>query len=94
MQTRNPFFDDIAKVATSAAGVAQGMGEEVRTFWRSQMEKMVADMDLVSREEFEVVKALAASARAEADSLKARLDALEAGGAAPKAASRTRKKPE
>jgi BMFP domain-containing protein YqiC len=94
MQTRNPFFDDIAKVATSAAGVAQGMGEEVRTFWRSQMEKMVADMDLVSREEFEVVKALAASARAEADSLKARLDALEAGGAAPKAANRTRKKPD
>ncbi|MCU0882547.1 MAG: accessory factor UbiK family protein [Hyphomonadaceae bacterium] len=91
MQTRNPLFDDLAKMATSAAGVAQGMGEEVRTFWRSQMERMIADMDLVTREEFDAVKQLAASARAEADALKARLDALEGSsaskdGAAPKPA--------
>eukprot|EP01035_Chromulina_nebulosa_P011355 gene11356-15191_t len=64
--------------ATSAAGVAQGVGEEARAFWRSQMERMVLDMDLVRRDEFDAVKDLAAAARAEADSLKARLDALEA----------------
>lgn len=83
MQTRNPLFDDLARMATSAAGVAQGMGEEVRTFWRSQMERMIADMDLVTREEFDAVKQLAASTRAEADALKARLEALEAGTAPP-----------
>jgi BMFP domain-containing protein YqiC len=86
MQTRNPLFDDLAKMATSAAGVAQGMGEEVRTFWRSQMEKMIADMDLVSREEFDAVKQLAASARADADALAARLDQLEAASSSTKPA--------
>ncbi|MFN7604474.1 MAG: accessory factor UbiK family protein [Hyphomonadaceae bacterium] len=78
MQTRNPFLDEFSKLATSAAGVAQGVGEEARAFWRSQMERMVLDMDLVRRDEFDAVKDLAAAARAEADSLKARLDALEA----------------
>ena len=68
------------------------MGEEARAFWRSQMERMIVDMDLVRRDEFDAVKDLAAVARAEADSLKARLDALEASigkpaKAAPKAAS-------
>lgn len=90
MQTRHPFFDDMAKLATSAAGVAQGLGEEARTFWRSQLERMIADMDLVGREEFEAVKALASSARAEADALGARVAALEqalAATSAPAAAS-------
>lgn len=77
MQTRNPFLDEFSKLATSAAGVAQGVGEEARAFWRSQMERMIVDMDLVRRDEFDAVKDLAAAARAEADSLKARLDALE-----------------
>jgi BMFP domain-containing protein YqiC len=90
MQTRNPLFDDLAKMATSAAGVAQGMGEEMRTFWRSQMERMVADMDLVTREEFDAVKQLAASARSEADALKVRLDAIEA-ASAPTKPSRSKK---
>lgn len=89
MQTRNPFLDEFSKLATSAAGVAQGVGEEARAFWRAQMERIIADMDLVRRDEFDAVKDLAAAARAEADALKARLDALEAGGAKPgKVASR------
>jgi BMFP domain-containing protein YqiC len=91
MQTRNPFFDEFAKLATGAAGVAQGVGEEARSFWRSQVERIIADMDMVRRDEFDAVKDLAASARAEVDVLKARLEALEAGAApvtkaAPKAA--------
>lgn len=90
MQTRNPFFDEFAKLATGAAGVAQGVGEEARSFWRSQVERIIADMDMVRRDEFDAVKDLAAAARAEVDVLKARLDALEAGPkttpkAAPKA---------
>jgi BMFP domain-containing protein YqiC len=92
MQTRHPFFDDMAKIATSAAGVAQGLGEEARTFWRSQLERVIADMDLVSRDEFEAMKALAQSARSECDALKARIEALEAAAQAKparKSAGRT-----
>jgi BMFP domain-containing protein YqiC len=90
MQTRNPLFDEFAKLATGAAGVAQGVGEEARAFWRSQVERIIADMDMVRRDEFDAIKDLAAAARAEVDVLKARLDALESGPkttpkAAPKA---------
>jgi BMFP domain-containing protein YqiC len=84
MQTRNPIFDEFAKLATGAAGVAQGVGEEARSFWRAQTERMIADMDLVRRDEFDAVKDLAAAARAEVDALKVRLEALE-GGAKPAA---------
>ena len=82
MQTRNPFFDEFAKLATGAAGVAQGVGEEARAFWRSQVERIIADMDMVRRDEFDAVKDLAAAARTEVDLLKARLEALEAGAKA------------
>jgi BMFP domain-containing protein YqiC len=96
MQTRNPFFDEFAKLATGAAGVAQGVGEEARSFWRSQVERIVADMDMVRRDEFDAVKDLAAAARTEVDVLKARLDALEAvpkpaTKAAPKATASRKK---
>ncbi|MEN9856272.1 MAG: hypothetical protein RL186_520 [Pseudomonadota bacterium] len=93
MQTKNPFFDEFAKLATGAAGVAQGFGEEARTFWRSQTERMIADMDLVRRDEFDVVKDLAQTARAEVEALKLRVQALEdavqsANKAAPKPAAK------
>lgn len=79
MQTRNPIFDEFAKLATGAAGLAQGMGEEARAMWRAQVERIIADMDMVRRDEFDAVKELAASSRREVDALKARLEALEAG---------------
>jgi BMFP domain-containing protein YqiC len=82
MQTRNPIFDEFAKLATGAAGVAQGFGEEARAIWRAQVERIIADMDMVRRDEFDAVKDLAAAARAEVDVLKARLEALEAGSSA------------
>jgi BMFP domain-containing protein YqiC len=78
MQSQNTVFDDIAKLMTGALGMAQGVGEEARSFMRAQADRFVADMDLVSREEFEAVKELAAAARAEADALRARLETLEA----------------
>jgi BMFP domain-containing protein YqiC len=95
MQTKNPFFDEFSKFATSAAGVAQGVGEEARAFWRSQMERIIADMDLVRRDEFDAVKDLAAAARAETEALKARLTALESQAASagePTAKARAPKK--
>ncbi|GJM01650.1 MAG: hypothetical protein DHS20C08_01510 [Rhodomicrobium sp.] len=76
-QSQNPLFDELAKLMTNAAGAAQGMSQEVESLFRSQGQKMLNEMDLVSREEFEVVKAMAAKAREENDELKARLEALE-----------------
>ena len=77
-QTNNRFFDDIAKLMTDAAGVAQGFGKEVETALKSRAESFVGDMDLVKREDYEVVRDMAAAARTENEALKARLDALEA----------------
>jgi BMFP domain-containing protein YqiC len=77
MQTQNPILDDIARLMTTAVGAAQGLGDEARTFMRAQAERLIADMDLVSRDEFDAMKQLAQSARMEADALKAQLAALE-----------------
>jgi BMFP domain-containing protein YqiC len=78
MQTQSSVFDDLARLMTGAMGMAQGMGDEARSFMRSQADRFVAEMDLVGRDEFEAVKQLAAEARAEADALRERVVALEA----------------
>ncbi|MDO8288718.1 MAG: accessory factor UbiK family protein [Parvibaculum sp.] len=85
-QTQNRVLDEIAKLFTNAAGAAQGVRQEVETVIRSQAERLVADLDLVPREEFEVVRAMAALAREENEALKARIEALEAALAAKPAA--------
>lgn len=77
MQSQNRFFEDLAKLASGAAGTLAGVGREMEASMRQAVERMIGGMDLVSRDEFEAVKAMAATARAEADALKARLDALE-----------------
>jgi BMFP domain-containing protein YqiC len=78
MQTQSSVFDDLARLMTGAMGVAQGMGDEARSFMRAQADRFVAEMDLVGRDEFEAVKQLAAEARAEAEALRERVAALEA----------------
>ncbi len=65
MQTDNPFLDGMARLFTDAAGAAQSVRAEIEGVVRQRMEKLVADMNLVPREEFEAVKAMAAKARAE-----------------------------
>ena len=77
MNTSNRFFDDIGKMMTSAAGVAKGVRDEAETAVRSQAERFLSEMDLVTREEFDAVREMAIKARAENVALKARLDALE-----------------
>jgi BMFP domain-containing protein YqiC len=77
-QTNNRFFDDVAKLVTDAAGVAQGVGKEMETALRARFESFIADLDLVRREDFEVARDLAVAARVEVDRLKARVEALEA----------------
>ncbi len=77
-QMKSPFFDELAKIMTQAAGAAQGVGQEVETLFRSQGEKMLNDMDLVTREEFEAVKEMASKAREQNDLLARRIQELEA----------------
>ena len=76
-QTNNRILDDIAKLMTDAAGAAQGVRKEVQGVVRGQVEKLLADVDVVRREEFEAVKAMAEKARAENERLAARLAELE-----------------
>ncbi|MGI9408221.1 MAG: accessory factor UbiK family protein [Hyphomicrobiaceae bacterium] len=77
-QTSNRLLDEFAKLMTDAVGVADGARKEVETVMRSQGERMLRDMDVVQREEFEAVKAMAEKAREENDRLAERLAALEA----------------
>jgi len=77
-QTSNRFFDEIGRLMNDAAGAAQGVKREVDTLVRNQAEKILRDLDIVKREEFEAVKDMARLAREENGVLKARIAALEA----------------
>lgn len=86
-QTSNRLYDEFARLMTEAAGVAQGVKREAGNVFRTQMERFVADLDLVKREEFEVVRELASNARAENEKLMTRIAELEAQlGKTPKTA--------
>ncbi|MGB3271308.1 MAG: accessory factor UbiK family protein [Xanthobacteraceae bacterium] len=77
-QTTNRFLDEISRLMNDAAGAAQGVKREIDTVVRHQAERILGDLDLVKREEFEAVKEMARLAREENEALKARLAALEA----------------
>jgi hypothetical protein len=91
VQTTNRFFDEVARLMNDAAGVTQGVRREFDTFFRGQAERILRELDVVRREEFEAVKDMAALAREENITLKARVAALEAAlgktAAAPETAS-------
>ena len=76
-RTRGPFFDDFARLMTDAAGVAQGVRREIETVVRTQIERMLSGMNVVTREEFEAAKDMAARARDENERLEKRIAALE-----------------
>ena len=78
MQTRNKMLDDISQLMTNAMGVAQGAKTEAETAFNSMIDRWLADRDLVTREEFDAVRAMAEKARAENAELNDRLAALEA----------------
>ena len=77
MQSQNRIFDDITRVAAGAVGALSGVRDEIEARLRDQLERVLAGMDLVSREEFEAVKAMAAKAREEQEALLLRIGALE-----------------
>jgi BMFP domain-containing protein YqiC len=76
-QTSNRLLDEMARLMNDAAGVAQGVRREFDSLFRSQAERILRDLDVVHREEFEAVKEMARLAREENELLKARIDALE-----------------
>ena len=78
VQTTNRFFDEVARLMNDAAGAAQGVRREVETLFRNQAERILRDLDVVKREDFEAVKDMARLAREENEALKARVAALEA----------------
>jgi BMFP domain-containing protein YqiC len=83
VQTTNRFFDEMARLMNDAAGVAKGARREIDTVIRNQAERMLRDLDLVRREEFEAVKDMARIAREENEALAARIAALETGSERP-----------
>jgi BMFP domain-containing protein YqiC len=92
VQTTNRIFDEMARLMNDAAGVASGVRREFDTVFRTQAERILRDLDVVQREEFEAVKEMARLAREENEALKARIEALEAAlaaGASPGAIGAT-----
>ena len=85
MQTQNPFLDEMAKLTTAAMGLAQAAGEEAKSAFRAQADKVAAEFDLVRRDEFDALKAEIALLRME-------IEGLRAGAAAAKAAPRAKPK--
>lgn len=77
-QTSNRVFDEMARLMTDAASVAQGVRREAEAVFRTQVERWIADLDLVKREDFDVVREMASKARAENEALNARVAELEA----------------
>jgi BMFP domain-containing protein YqiC len=87
VQTTGRLYDEFARLMNDAAGVAQGVRREFDTVLRTQAERILRDLDVVHREEFEAVKEMARLAREENEALKARIAALEGKLAAPPAGS-------
>jgi BMFP domain-containing protein YqiC len=89
VQTTNRFFDEVARLMNDTAGIAQGVRREFETLFRAQAERILRDLSVVQREEFEAVKDMARLAREENEALKARIAVLEAklGAATPPGAA-------
>lgn len=85
MQTQNPLLDEIAKLTTAAMGIAQAAGDEAKAAFRSQTDRLVAEMDLVRREDHDAL-------RAEVAALRAEIEALKAAAATEKPAAKARPK--
>ncbi|MDE0698118.1 MAG: accessory factor UbiK family protein [Boseongicola sp. SB0662_bin_57] len=77
MQTRNPRLDDLAQLMMNSMGVARGARDEFETVMKGMLDRWLAGRDLVTREEFDAVRAMAEKARAENEALRSRVEALE-----------------
>ena len=91
MQTDNKLLEDLARVANGAMGAITGVRGEAEALVKARLERLLSDLDLVTRDEFEAVKAVAAKAREEQEALEARVVALEAALKAQEPKKPTRK---
>ncbi|MEM6683484.1 MAG: accessory factor UbiK family protein [Pseudomonadota bacterium] len=91
MSTKNPFVEDFAKVASSAMSTFSGLRDEAQSAMRARFDAMLADMDMITRDEFDAVRAMAIKAREENDALRAELEALKSKIPAAKAKPAPRK---
>jgi BMFP domain-containing protein YqiC len=80
--TQSRVYEDLTRLVTDAAELAQGVRREAETAIKTQLERLLATMDVVTREEFEAVKEMAAKARDEHEKLSQKVAALEAAIAA------------
>ena len=99
MQSQNRMFDDFVKMMNGAAGTFAGMSREAEGAFRDRVRDWIGGLDMVGRDEFEAVKAIAVAAREESQALRARVEALEAGSrqsstltGSPVAAAKPRRK--
>jgi BMFP domain-containing protein YqiC len=92
MQTGSRLFDDLAKVADGAVSTLSGLKAEVEAMVHQRIERLLAEMDVVPRDEFEAVKAMAAKARTQQEKLEKRIASLEAALAAKPAKPRSPRK--
>lgn len=88
MQTDNRILDDLAKLATNAVGAATAVRQEVEARFKAQIERLLVDMNLVTRDDYEAIKEMAAKARAEQEALAERVARLESEVAALKGGSK------
>lgn len=93
MQVDNRLLDDLARVASGAFGALSGVRGEVEARLKHQFERILSEMDMISREEFDAVKAMAAKARMEQEALEKRVAALEAALSGKKTAAKPSRKP-
>jgi BMFP domain-containing protein YqiC len=91
MQNQNPLFEDLSRLMSSVAGTMAGAGREAEARMREKLREAVGGLDMVSRDEFEAVKAMAAETRAELEALKAEIAALKGGAPAAPKQSKARK---
>ncbi len=77
MQSKSKPMDDLANLVTNAVGAVKGVGDEVKAMGRSQAERLIADMDLIGRDEFEVLKTLVLKSQDENEKLKKKVASLE-----------------
>ncbi len=82
-QTNSRLFDEVARLMSDAAGAANGIKKEIDSVVRGQAEKVLRDLEVVSREEFDAVKAMAQKARAENEALAERIAVLEGKAGSP-----------
>ena len=93
MQSNNPFMDDLSKMASGAVGALNSARQEVEQMVKSRVEKLAGDMDLVPREDFDVLKAIAIENRRTIEKLEAEVKSLRAELQAAGSPKTTRKKP-